>query len=155
MLGDLLFRPVVVFLGADDEFDFVRALQMLQVFPAIAADFTAAWALQIHDAMDAWVNGRDIQRAAGLDQHRESVVAERRHERNRIWLKQWLPAGQLNQGQSVAADARRLSWVSDFGFRISDLKGLRQLVNPRADFAQRQLLASCEGVSCVAVGAAQ
>ena len=36
VFGDLLFRPLVIFQRADDEFDFVGGFQMRNVFKAVA-----------------------------------------------------------------------------------------------------------------------
>lgn len=85
---DLLFHPGVIFHGADDEFDFVGAFQVRQVFPAIAFGLTAAGTFEIHDAADAGVHGGDVMRAAGFEQDGVAGVAEFPHERQGVFLEE-------------------------------------------------------------------
>ena len=52
---------------------------------------------------------RDVERAAGFEQHGEAVVAKLLHQRQRVLLEQRFAAGQFDQGQVVARRERR-SW---------------------------------------------
>src|SRR5712691_4478101 len=50
VLCDGLFRPFIIFVSANHELYFVRALEMAQVLPQVSADFAAAWAFEVHNA---------------------------------------------------------------------------------------------------------
>ena len=99
MRGNLLFCPVVIFLCADDKFDFVRGFQMRNVGKMISVRLAAGRTFQIHDAADARINFRNIVRAARFQQNGEAFVAERLHQRQGIFLEQRLAAGEFDQGQ--------------------------------------------------------
>jgi hypothetical protein len=45
----------------------------------------------------AWVNLRDIMRAAGFQQYGEAVIAKGFHQGQRIGLQERLSAGQLDE----------------------------------------------------------
>ena len=99
VFGDLLFHPGVIFHGADDEFDFVGAFQVREIFPTVAVDLAAAGAFEIHDAADARVHGGDVMCAAGFEQDGVAGVAELLHERERVFLEEGFAAGQLDKGK--------------------------------------------------------
>jgi len=101
VFGDFLPGPLVIFNGADDELDFVGRFQVFEVFPAIASGLAAAGAFQIHDAPDARVNRRDVMRAAGFEQHGETIIAKPFHQRQGIFLEQRFTAGKFNQWQET------------------------------------------------------
>ena len=77
-------------------------LRWREVFPAVALDFAAAGTFQIHDAPDARIDRRNVQRAAGFEQHGKAVVAERLHQRQGIFLQERFAAGQFDQRQADA-----------------------------------------------------
>src|SRR5437899_3449602 len=96
----LRFSPVVILLRADDEFDFVSAGEVRQVLPAISSHLAAAWTFQIHDAPHTRIQRRNVERAAGFNQHGETIVAKRLRQGNRTGLKQRFAARQFNQRQA-------------------------------------------------------
>ena len=125
---------------------------MLQVLPAISLHFSAAGALQIHDAMDAGVHRRYIDGAARFDQHAEFVVTERFHQRQRVGLQQRFAAGQFDQGQAAEWGDGRCRGIR---FRNLDFEGRGQAANLREHSAQGPFLPLRERVSRVTIGAAQ
>ena len=80
-------------------------------------------------------------RAAGFDEHGESFVAQRFHERQRIRLQQGLATGELDQRHFMSTHA--------LGRRSG------QTTNFRQHFRQRLFFALREGIRGVAIGAAQ
>jgi len=97
VLRDLLLRPVVIFDRADDELDFVSGLQVRKIFQEVARDLAAARAFQIHDAPHARVHGRNVQRAAGFNEHGVAVVAKLLHQRQRGGLEQRFAASEFDE----------------------------------------------------------
>src|SRR5438552_228654 len=155
MRRDLFFGPPVILLGANDELDFIGAFQMRQVLPTIAVLFAAARAFQVHDAAHARVHRRDVERAAGFEEHGETVVAKRFHEREGVGLEQRFASGQFHQRQRVAADVSRLWWSAEWGVRSAESKRRRQAMDFTADFVERNLFTLSERVSRIAIRAAE
>jgi len=96
--------PGVIFLRADDEFHFVTDAEEWQVFRAVARALSTAGTFQVHDAVDANVDGADVMCAAGLDQHGVARVAQTRHEGVDTLLQQGLAAGDFDQLARVRGD---------------------------------------------------
>src|SRR5438094_1315970 len=96
----LSFGPLVILMGADNEFDFVGIGEVWQVFPAISRCLAAAGAFQVHNAPHTRVERRDVERAAGFNQHGEPIVTKCLHQGNRSGLKQWFATRQFNQRQT-------------------------------------------------------
>lgn len=133
--GNLLLGPVVIFLRADDELDLVGRFQVRNISKAVAGNFAAGGAFQIHDAMDAGINLRNVVCAAGFDEHGETRFAKLLHEREGIFLKQRFSAGELD---------KRKFWIR-----------LRQFFNFGQNFIERFLFAFGEGVGGIAERTAQ
>lgn len=97
VLGELLFGPLVVLGGSDDEFDFVGGFEVGNILEAIPRDLAAGRALEIHDAADARVDRRDVEGAAGFDQNSVAEVAKLPHQIERAFLEERLPAGKFDE----------------------------------------------------------
>ena len=76
---ELRLGPVVVFAGADDAFYFVGGAEVGEIAFEIFFVLAAAGAFEVDDAMHAGVNGADVVRAAGFEEHGEAGVAEGGH----------------------------------------------------------------------------
>ena len=64
--SQLLFGPVVIFAGADNAFHLVGGAEVGEIAFEIIFVLAAARSFEVHDAMDAGVNGADVVRAAGF-----------------------------------------------------------------------------------------
>ena len=85
--------------------------------------------------MDSRINGGDVVRAAGLQQHCESIVAEGGHQCESFLLQEWLAAGEFHKWEFGIAFGLGGDFVLDGGERHGFTAG--------------------EGISGVAVGTAQ
>jgi len=132
---ELSFGPVVIFAGADDAFDFVGGAEVCEIALEVPFVLAAAGAFQVDDAMDAGIDGGDVVRAAGFEEHGEAGVAEGGHQRGGFFLQERLAAGEFHE--------RRLGVAFGLG---GDLV---------LDGGERHCFAAGEGVSGVAVGAAK
>src|SRR5512142_388875 len=105
-LGDNAPRPVAVSATRDHELDFVVRTQVIDVLPPVLFDFSGAGTFHVEDDFRALVDGSDVDRPGGLDQHFEAVVAEPADEIERLLLRERLAAGDLDQLRSIALHAR-------------------------------------------------
>src|ERR1017187_3738296 len=133
VFGNARLGPFVILPGGDDELDFIRALEVRQVFPAIARGFAAAGAFEVHDPPHARVNRGDVMRAAGFEQHREAVVAERLHEWKGILLEQGLAASELDERQTLHRGAGGPAYWQTGGLPHGVSERRRQTVDLRLD----------------------
>ena len=114
---------------------------MRQIFPPISRHLAAAGTFQIHDTPDAGIQPGNIMRATGLDQHRETVIAQSFHDRQDIGLQQRFAASEFHQRHFVVIDSliKRRRLPADFMENVS----------------QRLLLPLRESISRVAIRTAQ
>ena len=80
-------RPFVIFARSDDELHFVPLFEIIDVRPKVLFDFSAPGRFQIHDAMNARIDCRNVVGAAGFKQHRVAGIAQHRHQRQHIFLQ--------------------------------------------------------------------
>ncbi len=76
MLLDGALRPVVVGAVGDHELHLVERAEQRDVLPAVPVRLSAAWCLEVDDAMDARVDPADVALAARLEEHGTAGVAE-------------------------------------------------------------------------------
>ena len=144
VLSDLFFGPVVILLRADDKLHFVGSFQVRDVFKTVARHLAAARTFQIHDAAHARIDLRNVVRAAGFDQHRETFVAQCAHEGQGVGLKQRFAAGQFDEGQFQ---------IADFKLRIGKKRG--ESPHFGKNFFHRLLFTLRERIRRVAIRAAE
>ena len=70
----------------------------------VALGLARARALDVDDAAHARVDRRDVDRAAGLEQHLVAGVAEVGEQRQRAGLQQRLAAGELDERAAEGGD---------------------------------------------------
>ena len=133
--ADLLARPLVIFARTDDELHFVALREMRDVAPQIARAFAAAGRFQIHDAMHARIDRRDVVRAAGFDEHGAAGVAERGHQREHVFLQQRLAAGDLDER---AVEREHLGEHLGHGAFVAFVKGVFGVAVGAAQVAESQ-----------------
>ena len=97
--GELFPGPVVVLGGANDEFDFVGGFEQRHVCPAVALEFAAAGAFQVHDAPHARVHCGDVHGATGFQEDGVPVVAQGFHKGKGVFLEEGFAAGQFDEGK--------------------------------------------------------
>jgi len=141
MLGNHLLGPFVVFDCADNELDFVDALQETDVFPAVAGDFAAAGALQVHDSMNAPINRFEVVGAAGFEQNGKARITQPFHQWNGVGLQERFAARQFDQ------------WQTRSGFGLCERLG--QPENLGLYFRQRHAMPFAESIGSVAIRTAQ
>ena len=76
---ELRFGPFVIVAGSDDAFDFVGGAEVREITFEVPFVLAATGAFEIHNAMDARIDGSDVVRAAGFEEHGEAGVAEGGH----------------------------------------------------------------------------
>ena len=109
MLLDLGAAPFVVFAAAHDEFDFIEGTEVRDVFHTVASAFAAGRGLEVHDAMDAGIDFRDIM--SPLVSMRTVLPASQRavmRGRTFFWRRGSPPVTSM-RGQSKARVSRRMS----------------------------------------------
>src|SRR5262249_37679622 len=110
-----------------------------------------------HDAPHARIDLRDIVCPAGFEQDSEAVIAKSFHQRQRSFLKQWLAASQLDQGEA-SVECRVSSEIvpnSPLAPRPSPPEWLGQPLDLGAHVRHGSLFAFGEGVRGIAIRTAQ
>jgi hypothetical protein len=79
---------------------------MFDIRKQIPLHLTASRRLQIHDAIDAWVDPRNVMRSACLEQDAAAGIGQECHEWKNVWLQQRLSACDLNQRAFVTENRR-------------------------------------------------
>jgi hypothetical protein len=88
MLLNHLPCPIVIFDRSDHELDLIAEAEVPNILPAHISSFTAAWAFQIHNAMNTPVYMGNVMGTAGLKQHRKTVIAETFQQQHGVLLQQ-------------------------------------------------------------------
>ncbi len=135
--------PVVVFVGSEDELEFVGGPKEGQVFPSDTVRFTAGRAFQVDNAPDAGIDGSDVEGAAGFEEDGVAAVGERGHEGVDRGLEEGFAAGEFDEGQAVVLDAGLVPVVGGEAFDFGE------------DIGGRESASAAEGIGGVAVRAAQ
>ena len=76
---ELRLGPFVIFAGSDDAFDFVGGAEVCEIAFEVTFVLAATGAFEIHNAMDARIDGSDVVRTAGFEEHGEASIAEGGH----------------------------------------------------------------------------
>src|ERR1051325_6690013 len=97
--------PIVVVAIGDHELDLVVRAEDVEVLPAVLFYLARAGALEVEDDLRARVDGADVDRPRGLDQHFVAVVAETLDQLERLRLRERLAPPHLDQVAAVAAHA--------------------------------------------------
>ena len=63
---ELRLGPFVIFAGSDDAFDFVGGAEVCEIAFEVPFVLAATGAFEIHNAMDARIDGSDVVRTAGF-----------------------------------------------------------------------------------------
>lgn len=96
MPGDHVAGPFVVFAGGEDEFDLVLFLQEGDVFQAVFSTHAAVGAFEVHDGVDAGIDGADVVRTAGFEEDFAALVGKGGHEGVDVWLEEGFSAGDFH-----------------------------------------------------------
>ena len=96
VLDQLGHGPVVIFPGTDHELDLIVGRQQFDILVTVAVRFLGTWSLQVHNATDTRVDGRDIQGAAGFQGNLISGITQLLEQGNGVGLRQWLAARDLS-----------------------------------------------------------
>jgi len=96
--------PVVIRAIGDDDFEFVRRRELLKIAPDIFVRHARGWTLDVHDALHARVDPRDVQAAGGFQQNFIAAIAQRLHEEVDRRLQQRLAAGDFQQAGRIGRD---------------------------------------------------
>src|SRR5215813_452070 len=93
----LAARPLVVGTVGDHELELVGGAKLLHVLPSVASRLAACRALHVDDANDARIDGRNVERTGGLEQHAIAAIGEARHQGMDAGLQQGLPTRDFDQ----------------------------------------------------------